>query len=72
MSAVAAIVALPVAVAVVWALLRSPLRFRIVAAPSGDRWHEQITPSLGGIGIFVGLLAGISTRRLVSLRVQHG
>jgi UDP-GlcNAc:undecaprenyl-phosphate GlcNAc-1-phosphate transferase len=58
-TAVTAIVALPVAAAVVWILLRSPLRLRLVAAPSIDRWHERATPSFGGIGIFAGLCAGV-------------
>ena len=59
MTATPAIVALPVAAAVVWILLRSPLRFRLVAAPSGDRWHERSTPSFGGIAIFLGLCTGV-------------
>jgi UDP-GlcNAc:undecaprenyl-phosphate/decaprenyl-phosphate GlcNAc-1-phosphate transferase len=53
----ATLVALPVAALVVWLSLRSPLR-RIVASPSAERWHVQATPSLGGIGIFAGILAG--------------
>ena len=59
MSAVAAIVALPVAALTIWALLRNGLGGRFVATPSADRWHEQETPSFGGVGIFLGLLAGI-------------
>ena len=59
MSAVAAIVALPVAALTIWALLRNGLGGRLVATPSGDRWHEHETPSFGGVGIFLGLLAGI-------------
>ncbi|HVS85356.1 MAG TPA: NAD-binding protein, partial [Gaiellaceae bacterium] len=58
-SALAALVALPGAAATVWALLRSPLARRLVAAPSADRWHERPTPLLGGLGIFVGLSAGL-------------
>ena len=58
MSAVAAIVAFPVAALTIWALLRnglggpcrSPLRRPLAQ-------HE--TPSFGGVGIFLGLLAGI-------------
>src|SRR3954453_22279161 len=55
----AAAVALPACAVVLWALLRSPLARRVVASPRGDRWHEQVTPSLGGIGIFAGLVTGI-------------
>jgi UDP-GlcNAc:undecaprenyl-phosphate GlcNAc-1-phosphate transferase len=32
---------------------------RLVAAPSGERWHEHATPIVGGVGIFLGLAAGI-------------
>jgi UDP-GlcNAc:undecaprenyl-phosphate/decaprenyl-phosphate GlcNAc-1-phosphate transferase len=59
MSAAAAVVALPVAALTIWALLRTGLGQRIVARPSGDRWHEHDTPTFGGIGIFLGLVAGI-------------
>ena len=59
MSAVAALVALPVAALTIWALLRTRLGRRIVATPSDARWHKQETPSFGGVGIFLGLLAGI-------------
>ena len=59
MSAVAAIVALPVAALTIWLLLRTGLGRRIVATPSDDRWHEQETPTFGGVGIFLGLLSGI-------------
>ena len=59
MSAVAVLVALPVAALVITLLLRSSLAPRVVAAPRGDRWHEGHVPTLGGIGIFAGLLAGV-------------
>ena len=59
MSAVVCLVALPVAAFVIWTLLRSPIGARIVALPARDRWHEQATPTLGGIGIFLGFLAGV-------------
>jgi len=51
--------ALPVAALAIWASARSPLGRRIVATPSGQRWHEKTTPSLGGLGIFAGILAGV-------------
>jgi len=59
MSAVAAAIALPVCAAVIWALLRSRLAGRLTADPSSDRWHERPTPHSGGIGIFIGLAAGV-------------
>jgi UDP-GlcNAc:undecaprenyl-phosphate GlcNAc-1-phosphate transferase len=52
-------VGFPVAAAVIWALVRSPLRRRLVAAPQLDRWHTRTTPLLGGVGIFAGFVAGI-------------
>jgi UDP-GlcNAc:undecaprenyl-phosphate GlcNAc-1-phosphate transferase len=59
MTAYAALCALPVAVVVIWLILRTRAAERIVAHPSGDRWHARATPSLGGIGIFAGLLAAV-------------
>jgi len=58
-TALAAIAALPACAAVIYALLRTPLTQRTLAAPRGDRWHEQATPTLGGVGIFAGFLAGL-------------
>ncbi len=58
-SAVAAIAALPVAYLVVWATLRTRVARRVVAAPTGERWSTQTTPSLGGVGIVAGILAGV-------------
>jgi UDP-GlcNAc:undecaprenyl-phosphate/decaprenyl-phosphate GlcNAc-1-phosphate transferase len=57
-STVAAI-ALPACAAAIWALLHTPLAHRLVALPSADRWHEASTPLLGGIGIFIGISAGL-------------
>jgi UDP-GlcNAc:undecaprenyl-phosphate/decaprenyl-phosphate GlcNAc-1-phosphate transferase len=54
-----AIAALPVALAVLWFLLRSPVGKRLVAVPSGERWHEQPTPTFGGVGIFAGFIAAV-------------
>ena len=59
MSAAVAIAAFPVAALVLWTLLRSGLGERLVAVPSGERWHERATPSFGGVGIFFGFAAGI-------------
>ena len=54
-----ALVALPITILVLVGLRRSPLARRLVALPSSDRWHEQPTPLLGGIGIFAGFSAGL-------------
>jgi UDP-GlcNAc:undecaprenyl-phosphate/decaprenyl-phosphate GlcNAc-1-phosphate transferase len=54
-----AALAFPAAALAVWALLRSPLAGRLVAAPSGERWHERATPLLGGIAIFFGITVGL-------------
>src|ERR671922_510983 len=59
MSAALATFALPAAALMTWALIRSSLGRRVVAEPRGDRWHEQKTPLLGGLGLFAGLLAGV-------------
>ncbi len=60
MSAAAAAVAFPVSALAIWALLRSPLAHRLIAHPTGERWSEQATPTFGGVGIFLGLAAGIA------------
>ena len=59
-SAAAAAVALPVSAFVIWMLLHSSVARRVlVATPTGERWSEHITPTFGGVGIFLGLAAGI-------------
>jgi UDP-GlcNAc:undecaprenyl-phosphate/decaprenyl-phosphate GlcNAc-1-phosphate transferase len=55
----AASAALPAVLLAAWALLRSPLATRLVAAPSADRWHERPTPLVGGIAIFLGITVGL-------------
>jgi UDP-GlcNAc:undecaprenyl-phosphate GlcNAc-1-phosphate transferase len=57
--AIVAIAAFPVTFAVLWVLLRSPIGGRLVAHPSGERWHESVTPTFGGVGIFAGFAAGV-------------
>jgi len=58
-SAAVTIAALPVASLVLWALLRSPtVSRRLVAVPTGERWHDRETPTFGGVGIAAGLAAG--------------
>ena len=59
MSAVVTIAALPVAALVLWTLLRSSVGERLVAVPTGERWHERATPSFGGVAIFAGFAAGV-------------
>jgi UDP-GlcNAc:undecaprenyl-phosphate GlcNAc-1-phosphate transferase len=58
-NAIVAIAAFSVSVAVLSLLLRSPLGARLVAVPSEQRWHEQPTPTFGGVGIFGGFAAGV-------------
>jgi UDP-GlcNAc:undecaprenyl-phosphate/decaprenyl-phosphate GlcNAc-1-phosphate transferase len=58
--AIVAIAAFPVTVAVLWGLLRSRLGDRLVAHPSGERWHDAPTPTFGGIGIFAGFAAAVA------------
>jgi UDP-GlcNAc:undecaprenyl-phosphate/decaprenyl-phosphate GlcNAc-1-phosphate transferase len=58
-SAIVCLVASPIAALTIWAVLRSPLVARVVAAPRGDRWHERATPALGGVGIFAGFAAAV-------------
>ena len=60
MIAIVSIAAFAVATAVLWLLLRSPVRGRLVAVPSDERWHDQPTPLFGGVGIFAGFLAGVA------------
>jgi UDP-GlcNAc:undecaprenyl-phosphate GlcNAc-1-phosphate transferase len=54
-----ALTALPACALAIWLILRAPLPPRLIAAPRGDRWHEQPTPVAGGVGIFAGLLVGV-------------
>jgi UDP-GlcNAc:undecaprenyl-phosphate GlcNAc-1-phosphate transferase len=54
-----AVVAFPAAGAAIWGLIRSPLARRLVAPPRSDRWHDQVTPTFGGIGIFLGFAVGV-------------
>jgi UDP-GlcNAc:undecaprenyl-phosphate GlcNAc-1-phosphate transferase len=58
-NALAAVTACAVAALTLLALLRAGVARRLVADPTGERWHTQTTPVFGGVGIFLGLLAGI-------------
>jgi UDP-GlcNAc:undecaprenyl-phosphate/decaprenyl-phosphate GlcNAc-1-phosphate transferase len=64
-SGAAPFLAFPACALVLLGLLRSPAARRIVSPVRPDRWHTEVTPQFGGIGIFVGLATGI----LVSLAV---
>jgi UDP-GlcNAc:undecaprenyl-phosphate/decaprenyl-phosphate GlcNAc-1-phosphate transferase len=57
-NAIAALAALSVAALTISLLLRAGVGGRLVADPSGARWHTRSTPLFGGVGIFLGLLAG--------------
>lgn len=57
--AIVATAAFAVTAAVLWALLRSSLGDRLVAVPTGGRWHERPTPTIGGVGIAAGVVAGV-------------
>ena len=59
MSAAVTIAAFPVAALALLVLLRSRLAARLVAVPTGERWHDRATPTFGGIGIFVGFVGGV-------------
>jgi UDP-GlcNAc:undecaprenyl-phosphate/decaprenyl-phosphate GlcNAc-1-phosphate transferase len=58
-TAIVAMASVSMAFAVLWLLLRSPAGERLVAVPTGERWHEQPTPTFGGVGIFAGFAAGV-------------
>jgi UDP-GlcNAc:undecaprenyl-phosphate/decaprenyl-phosphate GlcNAc-1-phosphate transferase len=58
-NAIAAVAALSVAALTLFALLRAGVGGRLVADPSGERWHARSTPVFGGVGIFLGLVAGV-------------
>ena len=57
MIALVSAVAAPVAAAVIWAALRTPLARRLAAKPSAHRWHTRATPAVGGTGVFAGILS---------------
>ena len=65
MNAIAAVAATSVAALTLYGLLRAGVGGRLVADPSGERWHASSTPVFGGVGIFLGLLAGIAAAVLV-------
>lgn len=70
-SAAAAVLALPVCALVIWALLHSTLGKRLVATPTGERWSEHPTPTFGGIGLYLGLAAGIGAAIAINAVHTH-
>ena len=59
MNAIIAGAALSIAALTLYGLLRAGVGGRLVADPSGERWHTSSTPTFGGVGIFLGLVAGV-------------
>src|SRR3954451_25415243 len=59
MASIVALIAFPVALAVIALLLRSPLSRWLVSRPNGERWSKQTTPTLGGVGVYLGIVAGV-------------
>jgi UDP-GlcNAc:undecaprenyl-phosphate GlcNAc-1-phosphate transferase len=57
MTALTAVVALPVAALAIALLMRSPVALRLISRPTGERWRTDTTPTVGGIGIALGLAA---------------
>jgi UDP-GlcNAc:undecaprenyl-phosphate GlcNAc-1-phosphate transferase len=66
-SAAVTIAALPVAAVVLRLLLRTSLGDRLVAHPTGERWHATATPTFGGVGITLGLFAGVGMALLTGV-----
>jgi UDP-GlcNAc:undecaprenyl-phosphate GlcNAc-1-phosphate transferase len=58
-STLAAVAALPASALAIRLLFATPLRRRLVALPSRERWHDVPTPLFGGIGIFLGFSVGL-------------
>src|SRR6187551_1955531 len=54
----AAIAAAVTSFAAAGVVRRAALARGIVVAPRPDRWHRQPTPTYGGVGVMIGLLAG--------------
>ncbi len=57
--AIVAIAAFVVTAAVLRLLLRSSVGRRLVAVPTDERWHEETTPTFGGVGIYAGFVGGV-------------
>jgi UDP-GlcNAc:undecaprenyl-phosphate GlcNAc-1-phosphate transferase len=57
--AIVASAAFVVTAAILRVLLRSSLGRRLVAVPTDERWHDEVTPTFGGVGIYAGFAAGV-------------
>ena len=64
--------AFPITITALWALVRSRLARRLVAAPRHDRWHTTATPLLGGVGIFLGFVAAVGAALAVGAAPANG
>jgi UDP-GlcNAc:undecaprenyl-phosphate GlcNAc-1-phosphate transferase len=69
-STLAALAAFPAAALSIWALLRSRFARNLERAPEETRWRTAPTPLVGGIGIYLGLTAGIGLAVLGPLGVN--
>jgi UDP-GlcNAc:undecaprenyl-phosphate GlcNAc-1-phosphate transferase len=58
-TALPALLALPVTAGVIFVLLHSRAARLLTTTPDGSRWRQDATPLLGGIGIFAGILVGL-------------
>ena len=71
MSTVAAFAALPAAALGVWVLLHSSLSRNLERRPEAGRWRTAATPLVGGIGIYLGLVAGTGLALLGPLHANE-
>src|SRR4051794_34008910 len=58
MASTVALIAFPVTLVAIALLLRSPLARWVVSRPSTQRWSAHATPTLGGDGTYLGVVAG--------------
>jgi UDP-GlcNAc:undecaprenyl-phosphate GlcNAc-1-phosphate transferase len=70
-STFAAVAAFPAAAIAVWTLLHSRFARSLEQRPEESRWRTMPTPLVGGIGIYVGLFAGVWLATLGPLRANE-
>jgi UDP-GlcNAc:undecaprenyl-phosphate GlcNAc-1-phosphate transferase len=70
-STVAAFAALPAAALGVWLLLHSGVSRNLERRPEAGRWKTAATPLVGGIGIYLGLVAGVGLALLGPLAANE-
>jgi len=58
-TALPALIALPISAALVFTMLRLGVGARLLAAPTGERWNEREAPRVGGVAIFVAFAAAV-------------